>query len=101
MRRAMCRPVVEPSLTLKGRLRPDILCRDLALGNDMCFDLAVTCPLQSKYVAAAQRPLHAARDYACKIKDRKYFEACKERGYAFTAQIIWNSVGSGPQGRRE
>jgi hypothetical protein len=45
----------------------------------MCFDLAVTCPLQRKYVvAAAQRPLHAARDYACKVKDRKYFEACKE-----------------------
>jgi hypothetical protein len=39
MRKAMCQPVVEPSQMLKGRLRSDILCRDFALGKDMCFDL--------------------------------------------------------------
>jgi len=60
----------------------------------MCFDVAVTCPLQAKYVdSAVSKALHAAEDYAKNVKNRTYRVPCAERGLGFTPLVV-ESLGS-------
>jgi hypothetical protein len=61
-----------------GKQKPaDIFVSDWSEGKGACFDIAVTCPLQKKYINhAAKTQLYAAEDYAENVKIPKYSEAC-------------------------
>ena len=80
MRTAGFAPVLEPKHILRngGKRKPaDIFVSDWAEGKGACFDVAVTCPLQRKYIRqAAETQLYAAEDYAEHVKIPKYSEAC-------------------------
>jgi len=73
-------PVLEPKHILRngGKKKPaDIFVSDWSEGKGACFDVAVTCPLQIKYINhAAKTQLYAAEDYAENVKIPKYSEAC-------------------------
>ena len=73
-------PVLEPNHILRngGKKKPaDIFVSDWSEGKGACFDVAVTCPLQKKYInRAANEQLYAAEDYAENVKIPKYSEAC-------------------------
>ena len=65
-------PVLEPEHILRngGKKKPaDIFVSDWSEGKGACFDVAVTCPLQIKYINhAAKTQLYAAEDYAENVK---------------------------------
>jgi len=81
MRTAGLSPVLEPPHILRngGKKKPaDIFVSDWSEGKGACFDVAVTCPLQIKYINhAAKTQLYAAEDYAENVKIPKYSEACR------------------------
>ena len=72
MRIAGLSPVLEPPHILRngGKQKPaDIFVSDWSEGKGACFDVAVTCPLQKKYINhAAHTQLYAAEDYAENVK---------------------------------
>ena len=75
-------------------LKPDIYVPDLSLGQASMADIAVTCPLQSKYVMeAANVSLHAAHHYAQEIKREKYQKACDERYLSFHPLVVETTGG--------
>ena len=80
MRVAGFSPVLEPEHILRNgtKQKPaDIFVSDWSEGKGACFDVAVTCPLQIKYInRAANEQLYAAEDYAENVKIPKYSQAC-------------------------
>ena len=89
-------PVLEPAHIFRngGKKRPaDIFVSDWADGKGACFDVAITCPLQRKYVEkAAKEQLHAAEHYAEKVKLPKYSEACDAQNL-LCVPLVFESFG--------
>ena len=92
--RAVMQPSPQPMDLAALGLRPDIYVPDLSLGRPSMADVAVTCPLQSKYVdLAANNSLHAAHDYALVVKRDKYQKACDERNFSFHPLVVETTGG--------
>ena len=96
MRTAGFSPVLEPKHILRngGKKKPaDIFVSDWAEGKGACFDVAVTCPLQRKYIEhSARTQLHAAEHYAEHVKLPKYSEACAAQNLLFIPLVFESSV---------
>ena len=96
MRTAGLSPVLEPPHILRngGKKKPaDIFVSDWSEGKGACFDVAVTCPLQIKYINhAAKTQLYAAEDYAENVKIPKYSEACRAQNL-LCIPLVFESFG--------
>lgn len=96
---AVFSPVLEPPHILRnsGQKPADIFTPNWADGKAACFDVAVTCPLQSKYLAhSAQTQLYAANHYAEYVKVPKYTKVVEEMGLNFIPLIFESFGGMNP-----
>ena len=96
MRVAGFSPVLEPEHILRNgtKQKPaDIFVSDWSEGKGACFDVAVTCPLQIKYInRAANEQLYAAEDYAENVKIPKYSQACAAKNL-LCIPLVFESFG--------
>lgn len=87
---ALC-PVLEPKHILRdsGQKPADILVPDYSLGRDACLDVAITHPVQDKYVSkAAQTQSFSANDYARNVKTPKYSKVVASDSLLFIPLIF-------------
>jgi len=76
----------------------DILLPDWSRGKDACLDIAITNPLQAKYINnTAKQGGSAAAHYAEKVKKKKYASKVEAAGKVFIPVIVEATGGWGSE----
>ena len=92
--RAGLNPIIEPKNLASENQRPDICLPHFTSGKEAIIDVAITCPLQSKYIdQTGTLQLHAANNYATTIKTPKYSPSASKSNLNFIPFVVETSGG--------